>query len=83
VQVAITPEQARKYDLKSAPPKPNDRRGQHFTDTETWQAEALDPHALAEILAEVIRARLDLDVYQVVLAEEAEVRQALMSQLGP
>jgi hypothetical protein len=54
VLVAITPEQARLRGLPSAPPKATDRRGQHFVDGETWQAEALDPNELARILEEAI-----------------------------
>jgi len=47
VQIAITPEEARDRDLPSAPPRATDRRGAHFTDSETWQAEALDPNDLS------------------------------------
>jgi hypothetical protein len=41
VRVAVTPEQARQYNLPSAPPKATDRRS--FEGDETWQCEALDP----------------------------------------
>src|SRR5262249_43975470 len=82
VPVAITPEQARTRNLPSAPPKPTDRRGSHFTDTETWQAEALDPNDLARILEDAIEAQLDRDVYDAVLDEEKEARQAVISRLG-
>jgi len=50
---------ANRRSLPSAPPKPSDRRGRHFSDTETWQAEALDPIDLARILEDTIRARLN------------------------
>ena len=79
VPVAITPEQARARALPSAPPKPTDRRGRHFSDSETWQAEALDPKA--QILEAAIRDRLDHDAYHAVRAEETETRQAVISRL--
>ena len=81
-QVAITPEQARQRGLPSAPPKPSDRRGRHFSDTETWQAEALDPNDLARILEEAILARLDHATYASMRDEEEKTRQAVISQLG-
>ena len=81
-QVAITPEQARHRGLPSAPPKPSDRRGRHFSDTETWQAEALDPNDLARILQDAIRARLDHSTYAAVRDEEEKTRQAVISRLG-
>jgi hypothetical protein len=84
VQVAITPEQARAHDppLPSAPPKETDRRGIHFNDTETWQAEALDPNELAQILGTAIRERFDMAAYRAVLAEEEEARRILIVRLG-
>jgi hypothetical protein len=81
-QMAITPEQARARRLPSAPPKVADNRPAHFNDSETWQAAALDPNDLADILRSAIQARLDLRVYNAVLAEEAEARSALMRRLG-
>jgi hypothetical protein len=82
ITVAITPEQARERDFPSAPPKQTDRRGVHFTDVETWQAEALDPNDLAQILRDAILTRLDREIYEAVLAEEVEIRQAVISRLG-
>lgn len=82
VQVAITPEQARSRNLPSAPPKKTDNRGRYFTDTETWQAEALDPHELAEILRQAIEERFDRDAYAAVLREEDGIRASLMSRFG-
>src|SRR5262249_13961280 len=46
VRLAVTPEQARRFRLPSAPPKPTDRRS--FEGDETWQIEALDPADLAQ-----------------------------------
>jgi hypothetical protein len=48
VRLAVTEEQARQYNLPSAPQKQTDKRGEHMA--ETWQAEALDPDVLAEIV---------------------------------
>lgn len=82
VQVAITPEQARSRNLPSAPPKETDNRGRYFTDTETWQAEALDPRELAGVLGQAIEERFDRDAYATVLREEDEIRGSLMSRFG-
>jgi hypothetical protein len=59
VPVAITPEQASARALPSAPPKPTYRRGRHFSESKTWQAEALDSNELAQIIEEAIVGRLD------------------------
>jgi hypothetical protein len=82
VQVAITPEQAKFHSLPSAPPKETDNRPAHFTDTETWQAEALDPDDLARYLRDAILARFDLRIYEAVLTEEAEIRNELIAQIS-
>ena len=50
--LAVTPEQAEKYSLQSAPQKETDRRGEYMADT--YQAEALDPG----VLAGIVRTRL-------------------------
>jgi hypothetical protein len=81
VTVAITRKQAQSHNLPSAPPKERDHRPRHFTDTETWQAEALDPGDLARYLEDAILARFDLDIYEAVLAEEEEIRNELIAQL--
>jgi hypothetical protein len=52
VRLAVTEEQARQYNLISAPQKEHDKRGEHMP--ETWQAEALDP----DVLAEIVRSKL-------------------------
>jgi len=51
-RLAVTPEQAEKYNLESAPQKEDDRRGEYMA--ETYQAEALDP----DVLADIVRTRL-------------------------
>jgi hypothetical protein len=47
-RLAVTQEQAEEYELESAPQKSTDRRGEYMA--ETYQAEALDPADLAEIV---------------------------------
>jgi hypothetical protein len=64
VKGAITPEQARFHELPAVPPKPTDNRAAHFTDSETWQAEALDPNDLARYLEEAILDPFDLGIYE-------------------
>lgn len=51
-RLAVTPEQAEQYRLISAPQKDTDKRGEYMA--ETYQAEALDP----DVLAEIVRSRL-------------------------
>jgi hypothetical protein len=81
VAMAITPEQARERNLPSAPPKPTDRRGRHFSDSETWQAEALDPNELAQILESAIHKRIDYATYLSVRDEVKNTRHAVISRL--
>jgi len=80
IRLAVTVEQARRFQLPSAPPKATDRRS--FQGNETWQLEALDPRELANIVRSAIEQRLDHALYQAVLAEETEARQAALSRLG-
>ena len=80
VRVAITREQALRYELPSAPPKETDNRS--FDDTETWQAEALDPATLADIVRTTIEGRLDRVAFNRVLKEEEKARSELKSRLG-
>jgi hypothetical protein len=79
-RLAVTPAQARRYRLPSAPPKQTDRR--RFEGNETWQIEALDPRELANIVRTAIEARLDRAIFHEVIAEEQDIRQAVLSQLG-
>src|SRR5262249_59336124 len=51
-RLAVTPEQAEQYNLISAPQKDTDKRGEYMA--ETYQAEALDPG----VLADIVRSRL-------------------------
>jgi hypothetical protein len=80
VRLAVTPDQAKQYQLQSAPPKATDRR--RFDGQETYQVEALNPRDLSEITRVAIETRLDRALYQSVLAEERRARQDVRSQLG-
>jgi hypothetical protein len=51
-RLAVTQEQAEEYALDSAPQKSTERRGQYMT--ETYQAEALNPNDLADIVREAL-----------------------------
>jgi len=79
VRIAVTLEQARAFNLPSAPPKLSDKRG--FVGDETWQCEALDPRDLAAILREAIESRIDFEIYESVLADEEKTRQDVISRL--
>jgi hypothetical protein len=83
VRVAITPEQALENDYPSAPPKPKDARTPGFVDeygTETWQAEAIPPDELQEIVTDAVEAALDMDVYKRVLQKEKSDRAELRAK---
>jgi len=80
VRLAVTPGQAAFYEFAAAPPKPTDRR--RFDGDETWQAEALDPRDLADIVRGAIETRLDRAAYERVLEDEAVARLAVLSRLG-
>ena len=82
VTVAITREQAGVHNLPSAPPKATDNRPAHFNDTETWQAEALDPNDLTGYLEAAVLARFNSDIYAAVLREEDEIRNGLIARLA-
>jgi len=81
VRLAVTPGQAAFYKLEAAPPKPTDRR--RFDGAETWQAEALDPRDLADIVRGAIETRLDRAAYERVLEDEAVARLAVLDRLSP
>jgi hypothetical protein len=80
VRLAVTPDQAKRFQLQSAPPKATDRR--RFEGSETWQLKALDPRELAGLVRAAIDERMDLNTYEIVLAEEAKARLDVLSRLG-
>jgi hypothetical protein len=96
VRIAILPEQA--AHLESVPSKTTDKRrydqmlvrartghDHEFVPIDpdkTWQAEALDPATLADIVRREILQRMDPDIYQQRLADEEQVRQDVISKLS-
>ena len=80
LRLAVTPEQAAFYKLPAAPRKPTDRR--RFDGDETWQAEALDPRDLADIIRDAIEKRVDRAAYERVLEEEGIARRAVSTVFG-
>jgi hypothetical protein len=79
VRLAVTLEQAHELALESTPPKATDRRA--FAADETYQAEAIDPADLAQIVENAITARLDQPAYDAVLRAEIAARKTLLSRL--
>jgi len=79
-RVAVTPAQADEYDAPSAPPKASDSRTASW-DGPTWQAEAIPPTALAEIMREAAEAHVDFETLDEVLTAEAEIQEALAAFL--
>lgn len=78
-RLAVTPKQVEQYRLPTAPPKATDNRS---FDGLTTQAEALDPRTLAAIVREGIESRMDLDIYEELLAEEKTQRAGLITRLA-
>ncbi len=71
IRLAVLPEHIEAFGLPTAPPKATDRR--NFSG-ETVQAEALPPDRLTSILKDRITRMMDLDLFDNVLALEAEQR---------
>jgi len=78
-RLAVTREQAKRFDLPTAPPKPTDKR--RFTG-DTVQCEAIAPDVLSGILRDAITARRDYDAAADMLALEADFRDVLVAKLG-
>ena len=74
-RLAVTDEQAKEYNLESAPQKAKDIRGEFMP--ETYQAEALDPNVLANIvqarLLELIGAENLTEAERLTELERAEI----------
>jgi urease beta subunit len=79
-RVAVTPAQAARYGLPTAPRKASDNR--KFEGQDTTQAEALPPDLLASLLTEAIEAHRDPDVHRQVLEREEADRNRLRGLLG-
>jgi hypothetical protein len=80
VRLAVTIEQAERFELEPAPPKATDRR--RFHGNKTFQLEALDPRALTSIVRGGIEKQLDMEAYEAVLAAEEKARQDVLFRLG-
>jgi hypothetical protein len=78
-RLAVTSRHVDLYDLPTAPPKPSTHQQRKHM-TETTQAEALDPAALADIVRDGIESRMDLGVYRHVVKTEARERAALVGK---
>lgn len=76
-RIAITTDQAEELDLESAPPKPTDSRSNTWVG-ETYQAEALDPNVLADIITDAVEAELDLAQLESIRVREAAIRARLV-----
>lgn len=74
-RVAVTAEQAERYDLPTSPPKPKDKRGD-WTEP-TVQAEALPPDVLAEELRLAVESLVDRQILDDLLETEAAERRHL------
>lgn len=81
-RIAVTPEQQQLYDLPTAPPKKDDKRGVYFTDAITMQAEALPPDLLLTILRDAIEAEMDLDALETTRQLEVEARKRAQARLS-
>lgn len=79
-RVAVTEDQAIEFDLDSAPPKATDSRSRNWIG-ETYQAEALDPGTLADVIQQAIDRHVDADLYRDLLDLEAEEREDLRERL--
>lgn len=77
-RVAVTPEQVRSYNLIGQPPK-HDKRWPDWPGL-AYQAEALDPRDLADIVRSAIEHHLDLERVSSVLDQEAQDREWLREQ---
>jgi hypothetical protein len=78
-RLAVTPQQVRQYGLPTAPPKSTDNRAFRG---QTCQAEALAPDVLAQILADAIESRIDLDVLERIKQREKRVQRELRKRLA-
>jgi hypothetical protein len=77
-RLAVTPEQAERLELPTAPPKATDKR--RFAG-ETVQCEAIAPDVLAELLRDAIEARRSAWATDDVLTVEADMRADLLAKL--
>ena len=79
IRAVVTPEQVAEFGLPEAPAKRTDNRGDWAGGT--VQAEALSPSDLANELDDVLLETINLEVYRLVLEEEAEERAAIVAHV--
>jgi len=77
-RLAVTPEQAQRLELPTAPAKVTDRRAFYG---ETVQAEAIAPDAISEMVKSAIASRLCMETFRATLAREDETRAELVAAL--
>jgi hypothetical protein len=92
-RVALTADQVIDRQVETAPAKKTDARMAAFVERNAWvarelgtpnisaQLEALTPPELRELISGAIEAHLDMDVFEGVQAEEADVRRDLLARL--
>jgi hypothetical protein len=97
VRVAVIPEQAHDLALPTALPNANDQRrfdefvvrhsslfGPEYLDNdpdESWQAEALDPATLAQIVNDAIKSHINEVTLTILKEHEAKLREAVQKKL--
>lgn len=77
-RVALTADQVDEHDLPTAPPKSSDTRSANWIG-ETCQAEAMPPDLLAQIVDTAIRDRIDLELWEEIVAEEQDERDEIVA----
>lgn len=80
-RIAITPEQIKRFNLPTAPPKKSSHQKKKQM-LETVQVEALTPTQLADIVRDAIESRMDMDVYRQAVKAEKQQRKKAVEWLG-
>ncbi|KUJ64020.1 hypothetical protein ACZ90_63650 [Streptomyces albus subsp. albus] len=80
IRLAVTGEQAARYQLETAPQKGTDRRGAHMP--ETVQAEALSPDQLTALVKAGLEEVVDLHALDAVRRRSERERRALMTKVS-
>jgi hypothetical protein len=78
-RIAVTPEQQAEHNLPTDVPKKDDAR--EFPFDFTVQAEALAPDVMVAIVRDAIERNVDLDVWQLAVERQAEIRDQLKDAL--
>jgi hypothetical protein len=80
IRLAVTEEQAKQYNLISAPQKDTDKRGEYMP--ETWQAEALDPDVLAEIVKDKLTELIGRDALDKAEEQTKKDKKKILADLS-